>query len=100
MKVLALERSGTKPWPGQATADGLLAAEARRIWDLQQAGVIREIDFRCDRSDAVLVLECRDEAEARGVLATLPLVKAALIDFEVVPLRPYPGLARLFAAVR
>ncbi len=68
------------------------------MWDLQQAGVIREIYFRCDRSDAVAVLECRDEAEARGALASLPLVKEALIDFDVVPLRPYPGLARLFAA--
>ncbi len=36
----------------------LLAAEARRVWELQQADVIREAHFRADRSDAVLVLEC------------------------------------------
>ena len=29
-------------------------------------------------------------------LALLPLVKAGLIAFEVIPLKPYPGLARLF----
>jgi hypothetical protein len=30
------------------------------------------------------------------VLATLPLVLTGLIEFEVVPLRTYPGFARLF----
>ena len=32
----------------------------------------------------------------QGVLGTLPLGKAGLIAFEVIPLKPYPGLARLF----
>jgi len=30
------------------------------------------------------------------MLGTLPLVQAGLIAFEVIPLKPYPGLARLF----
>lgn len=97
MKVLALERPGTRPRSDDANTDRLLVAEAKQVWDLQQAGAIREIYFRADRSDAVLVLECRDAEEARGVLATLPLVAAGLIDFDIVPLRPYPGFARLFA---
>ncbi len=96
MKLLALERSGRNPWPDEPNAERLLVAEARQVWDLQQTGVIREIYFRGDRPDAVLVLECRDEAEARSALASLPLVKEAVIDFEIVPLRPYPGFARLF----
>ncbi len=100
MKVMAFERAGTSLWPEQATSDRLLVAEAKQVWQLQQAGVIREIHFRADRSDAVLVLECRDEAEARSTLAALPLVKERLIDFDVVALRPYSGLARLFAAPR
>jgi hypothetical protein len=29
-------------------------------------------------------------------LATLPLVSQGLIDFDLIPLRPYPGFARLF----
>jgi hypothetical protein len=29
-------------------------------------------------------------------LGTLPLVKAGLISFELMPLVPYPGFARLF----
>jgi muconolactone delta-isomerase len=73
-----------------------LRAEAARVWELQQSGVLREIYFRQDRSDAVLVLECTDAGEAQRVLGTLPLVQAGLIAFEVIPLKPYPGLARLF----
>jgi len=45
-----------------------------------------------------LVLECADVDEANAVLSTLPLVKAGLITFELIPLGPYPGFARLFAA--
>jgi muconolactone delta-isomerase len=74
-----------------------LQAEAARVWELQQAGVLREIYFRQDRPDAVLILECADVAEAQRVLGTLPLVQAGLIAFEVISLKPYPGLARLFA---
>lgn len=98
MKLIALERAGSNLWPEQAITDRLLDMEAKRVWDLQQAGVVREIYFRADRSDAVLVLECRDEAEARIALASLPLAKEGVIRFELVPLRPYPGFARLFAA--
>jgi len=42
------------------------------------------------------MLEAADAAEAQAVLATLPLVRAGLIAFEVIPLRAYPGFARLF----
>ncbi len=96
MKILALEKEigGVVP---AAFTPALLKREANRVWKLQQSGVLRETYFRADRSDAVLILECADAAEARRVLATLPLVRAKLITFEVIPLRPYPGLARLFS---
>jgi len=95
MKILALEKSV----PGVAAAaftPALLKAEAARVWELQLSGALREIYFRQDRSDAVLILECADAAGAGRTLATLPLVAAGLIDFEVIALKPYPGLERLF----
>jgi hypothetical protein len=46
------------------------------------------------------MLECADAAEAQRVLGTLPLVRAGLIAFDVLPLKPYPGLARLFGEDR
>ena len=42
------------------------------------------------------MLECAGVDEARAALATLPLVREGLIDFELVPLAPYSGFARLF----
>jgi len=96
MRLIALER----PMPGVAgeafTAE-LLREEALRAWDLYQSGAIRELYFRADRAEAVLVLEAQDVAAARGILSELPLVRARLIDFELVPLVPYPGFGRLFA---
>jgi hypothetical protein len=94
MKILALEQET----PG-ATAEQFqrqLEAEAARLWELQQAGVIRELYFRQDQAAAVLILECESLAAAADVLATLPLVQHGLIRFEMIGLRPYPGFARLF----
>lgn len=96
MKILALENEIPGVAPAAFTPE-LLKAEAARVWELQESGVLREIHFRQDRSAAVLILECADAAEAQRTLATLPLVSAGLIAFEVIPLKPYPGLARLFA---
>lgn len=94
MKILALE----KELPG-ATAEKfqpLLKDEARRVWELQQSGTLREIYFNADQHTAILVLECADAEEAQQILSTLPLVAAGLIEFEIVPLAPYGGFARLF----
>ena len=66
------------------------------MWELQQAGVVRQAFFRTDRDEAVLLLEAPDAQTARSVLDGLPLVSAGLIDFEVIALRAYPGFARLF----
>jgi muconolactone delta-isomerase len=74
-----------------------LKAEAARVWELYQDGMIREIYFRTDEAVAVLVLECDDAAEAKALLDTLPLVQQKLIKFEILPLKPYPGFLRLFA---
>ncbi len=95
MKILALEKeiSGVAD---AAFTPALLKREAARAWELQQSGVLRETYFRADRREAVLILECADAAEAQRTLATLPLVAAGLIAFDVIPLIPYPGLARLF----
>jgi hypothetical protein len=95
MKVLALGYD-TAPADDPRFAE-IRPAEAWHAWELYQAGVIREIYFRADRANGVLVLEVADLDEARAAVDSLPLVVAGLIDFELVPLRPYPGWARLFA---
>jgi hypothetical protein len=96
MKILALEHDPPDVHDDQFTPE-LLRAEAQRAWELHQAGVIRELYFRTDRDEAVLVLECANVDEARSVLGTLPLVREKLIGFDLMPLKAYPGFARLFA---
>ena len=96
MKILALEKEVLGVGDDQFTPR-LLKEEARQAWELHQAGMIRELYFRPDRNEAVLILECKDKEEAHSVLATLPLVKAGLIAFEIIPLIPYNGFARLFS---
>jgi muconolactone delta-isomerase len=94
MRILALERELSS---AAACTPELLRAEARAVWNLQQQGIVREVYFRADRHEAVLMLECADIAEAQAHLAALPLVQAGLITFDVIPLVPYDGFARLFA---
>ncbi len=96
MKILAIE----KEIPGIAENQFMphLEAEASRVWDLYQAGIIRELYFRQDQPAAVLILECEDVEGARQILSTLPLVREGLIAFEVIGLKAYPGFSRLFRA--
>ncbi len=94
MKLIALERSVPDVTPEMFAPH--LRAEARRVWALQQSGVLREIWFRADRPEAVLVLEAESVDAAREAVSSLPLVANGLTAFEVIPLVPYPGLARLF----
>ena len=95
MKILALEQE----LPG-STLEGFhqyAREEARKAWELHQAGWIRELYFRVDRDEAVLVLECANVAQAQEILAELPLVREGLITFELIALKTYNGFERLFA---
>jgi hypothetical protein len=95
MKIIALEKEQTG-LPASAFQP-YLKQEAEQVWQLYQAGFIREIYFRQDRNDAVLVIECDSTKTAQDQLKTLPLVQAGLIEFELIPLRPYSGFSRLFS---
>ncbi len=97
MRILAIERPVAGVTGDQFTPQ-IAAAEARRAWELHQSGLIRELYFHASEPMSVLALECAGTAEADAVLASLPMVAAGLIEFEVLPLRAYPGFARLFGA--
>ncbi len=94
MKILALEKEvpGVHPEAFQTHSK----AEAARVWEIYKEGFLREIYFTAETHEAVLVLECTDRQVAEDLLATLPLVSAGLITFEVIPLVPYTGFGRLF----
>ncbi len=96
MKILALEVESPAAQPGVVQA--YMRLEAQKVWDLYEQGYIREAYFRKVEHLAVLILECQDLPEARAMIRSLPLVEAGFIDFDLVPLKPYDGFARLFAA--
>lgn len=99
MRFLALGSEVDSTFPGLSSeeAAALGRAEARRAWELHQAGIVREISFRTGARMSVMLLEAPDEGAAREALASLPFVQAGLLTFEVFGLRPYDGWARLFA---
>lgn len=94
MKILAIEKElATKT---NVTDNALMEREARRAWELAQSGVFREIYFMGDRPLAVIVLEADSLEAAKKALDSLPLVQEKIIDFDIIPLKAYPGFARLF----
>ncbi len=91
MKVLAIghARSGIR-WEHIALYVG---EEARRVWELYESDRVRVLSARGRPTPGVvLVFECDDVTEAERLVATLPMVEAGLLNFEVIPLRPYTGL--------
>jgi len=94
MKILAIERE--VPGIEESKFKPFLKQEAAMVWELYQAGVIRELYFRQDQTSAVLILECEDVKDANSALNSLPLVREGLIAFDIIPLRAYPGFSRLF----
>jgi hypothetical protein len=94
MKILAIEKEN--PGVTKELIKPLLKEEAKKVWELVQSGIIREISFTKDEHCAVIILECEDGDEAKSILNTLPLVKERLISFEITPLVPYDGFERLF----
>ncbi|HTX17761.1 MAG TPA: superoxide dismutase [Bacteroidota bacterium] len=96
MKILAIESERPNA-PEEAFTTKLLREEALTVWKLYLKGIVRELYFRGDREEAILVLECDTMKEANKAIASLPLVKRSLITFELIPLVAYPGFERLFS---
>jgi hypothetical protein len=95
MKILCLDR----PLPGASVEryQPHLEREVRHSWESYKKGVIRDIYFRQDRPGVALLLECESTDAAKAALADFPLVKAGLIEFEIIPLGPFANWEMLFA---
>ena len=99
LKVIGMHKDETFKIKGSnGGLENKILDEAKKVWKFYQEDFIRDIYFRADGTSAVLMLECRDVDEAKHKLSELPLVSAGLIDFDLIPLIPYPGFSRLFAS--
>lgn len=94
MKILAIEKEAEGVIPEQFAPH--FKNEALKVWELLKKEIIREIYFTKEGHNAVIIMECQNEAEARNTLSELPLVKEGLISFTIMPLVPYDGFERLF----
>ena len=95
MKILAVEVENY-PVNWSEMEPALLQSEAKRVYELEQQDLIRQIYFRADTRSAVIEWEAGTVEEVRSLLADFPLVKAGLIHFDLIPLMPYTGFSRLF----
>jgi hypothetical protein len=94
VKILRLDR----PRP-EATFEKYqphLENEVQHTWDAYKRGIVRDIYFRQDRPGVAIFLECESASAAQRTLGDLPLMKAGLIDFEVIPLGPFVNWEMLF----
>lgn len=90
MQFLTLSRRRTEAFSDAefaARRDAEIAA-ARALY---ADGVLRHIWNRGDMAGACLLLEAASEADAREKLNTLPLYKAGMVEFTLIPLKPYVG---------
>jgi len=94
MKIIAIEKelSNARTIDFRKNAK----AEAKALWHIYQSGLVREFYFRREEKLAVLILEAKNTQIAKTALSKLPFVSKKLIEFELIPLKPYPGFQRLF----
>lgn len=95
MKIIAIDR--ILPTATEDKIRDTVMLEAFHTWALYSKEVIREMYFRKDRPGVVLVLECASAQEARQLLNTFPLVKAGVIEFDVIPVGHFVPFATLLS---
>ena len=78
-----------------AALRGVMADEVADTVRLYLTGKVADWYLRKDQPGVVFMLDVRDVAEARALLAPLPLVRSGLMAFDLVPLGPLAPLGLL-----
>ncbi|WP_279581451.1 YciI family protein [Fodinicola feengrottensis] len=89
MQFLVL--SHTKPGATDAQVGEHIAAEIERAWSYYLTGIIRQIFARTAPAapGAVLVIEAEQLTQAQELMDQMPLARAGLATFEVIPIGPF-----------
>lgn len=91
--VIARIAEGTSP----DTVLPYVKPEAEKVWEFYSAEVVRSIYYIADMSGAVLMLEAENLEKAQAIVAKFPMAQQDILNFEILPLKPYTGLETLFA---
>jgi hypothetical protein len=94
-KVLAIGSWTAKATP--ETRPAIMPFEARDTLRLQLAGKIDQWFAKSDGSGAVFLINVTDPAEAHKLLEDLPLGRAGMMTFELIPMGPLWPLGLLLA---
>jgi hypothetical protein len=73
----------------------IMPAEIRATVPLYLDGKIQQWYMRGDGRGVIFILNCKDEAEARALLESLPLSQANLVDGQFIPVGPLLPLGML-----
>ena len=90
MQFLIVSRRRTEEF-SDADFAARVDAEREQARRLYAEGFARQIWLRGDAPGACLLVEADSEAVVRERLDTLPLFAAGMIEFSVIPLKPYAG---------
>jgi hypothetical protein len=73
----------------------IMPAEIRATVPLYLDGKIQQWFTRGDGRGVILLLNCKDVAEARALIESLPLLKENLVDEQFIPVGPFLPLGIL-----
>jgi Muconolactone delta-isomerase len=90
VQFVVLSRRRTEQFPDAEFASRL-EPEFERARALYRDGFIRQIWARADMPGACMLVEAGSIEQARARLLTLPLYEAQMVEFSLVPLKPYAG---------
>lgn len=94
MKFLAMSRR--VPGVADAALAPHAAAEALQAFRLMRSGTLEQLYFSAEWKGAILVVEAASRGAAEVAIASLPMVAAGAIAFDIYRLDPYDHYARLF----
>lgn len=94
MQFLVLARVGEETSPDEILP--YVKSEAEKVWEYYAADIVRSIHYIADMSGAVLMLEADSLETAQSLVTKLPMAGHNVLQFEILPLKPYTGLEALF----
>lgn len=99
-KVLTTKVLAVGSWTAKATPEtrpAIMPSEARDTLRLMLAGKIDQWFAKSDGSGAVFLMNVTDPAEAHKLLEDLPLGRADMMTFEIIPVGPLWPLGLMLA---
>jgi muconolactone delta-isomerase len=93
MQFLIISRRRIESF-SEAEFAALREAEVAQARVLYGEGFLRQLWTRGDVAGACLLFEGDSEAQVREKLNALPLYRAEMVEFSIVPLKPYAGFTR------